>query len=98
MGGIRFGRKKPWNFNKFVTLPSKILDKNKLHPCKFYKIVLQKHVTPLKFQDQKRRQIFLDLGISTYLLMNPWKSPMLFLNTFGNCMSLTTLFFSRIAQ
>ena len=29
---IRFGEKKPWNFNNFVTLPLKIPEKTKCHP------------------------------------------------------------------
>ena len=28
---IRFGEKKPWKFNNFVTLPLKIPDKTKCH-------------------------------------------------------------------
>ena len=50
---IRFGEKKPWNFNNFVTLPLKIPEKTKCHPCKFHKIVLTKHAALLKFQDHK---------------------------------------------
>ena len=50
--GIRFGSKNPGNFNKFVTLPLKILDKTK--STKFHKIMLQKHVTSLKLEDKKQ--------------------------------------------
>ena len=56
--GIPFGRKYHGIFNKFVALPLEILDKAKPDSLKFHKIVLQKHVAPLKFHDQNARHKF----------------------------------------
>ena len=66
----------------FFTLPLEILDKTKLNPWIFHKIVLDPLEIPRpKNKDPWKFHIYflVTLGNSTSFLINPWKSHMLFL-------------------
>ena len=83
----------PWNY-RFVAPPmAEIADKTKYQPYQFHRIVLQKQKIPRPKSKTSPKNLFILEIPNVFSLTNYWKFHMLFLNTSGNWMFTTPLFF-----